>query len=453
MIEIQKKIKYKKYKLKYFFVKWFNSKVTPYGKGALVSLFLAFIFGIYVSKTLIYQIFIILGLFIIIAFFFVIYFRPKLKLKRQLPKYCSVGKKMYYNIEIKNTGNKVEKGLYLKEVIPPPFPTFEEFKYICSKKHWFSIKLYYRIWKRFIEKNQKINIKIQKIPEIHPGEKKDIEVSFLPLKRGHIYFRGINIIKRDPFSLFQTDRFLKVTDNIICLPKIYNLNIPLISSERKYNQGGIISASKVGNSEEFLSLRDYYPGDPVKNIHWKSYSKTQKPVVKEFNDEFFSRYGLVLDTFLKTGSPVLEEAISLGASIIGGLELEDSLIDLIFICQKRYIFTSGRGLTNQDKMLEILASVEHCGKSKVTDLEKLVESELDLLSSLIIILVDMDKTRKSLINKLIINEIDIKIILICTNKKKTKEYLNKLEVTFKVTLIEIGELESKCKKGEKIDIF
>ena len=56
-------------------------------------------------------------------------------------------------------------------------------------------------------------------------------------------------------------------------------------------------ASSVGESEEFVSLRDYRRGDPMRHIHWKSWAKTGKPIVKEFQDEFFVRHALILDTF------------------------------------------------------------------------------------------------------------------------------------------------------------
>ena len=44
------------------------------------------------------------------------------------------------------------------------------------------------------------------------------------------------------------------------------------------------------------SLRDYRPGDPLQRVHWKSFARTGRPVVKEYQDEFFERHALVLDT-------------------------------------------------------------------------------------------------------------------------------------------------------------
>src|SRR5206468_1933896 len=80
---------------------------------------------------------------------------------------------------------------------------------------------------------------------------------------------------------------------------------------RKYQRGGIALISSVGDSEEFASLRDYRPGDPLRRIHWRSVARVGRPVVREYQGEFFVRHALVLDTFAgRPESHVFEEAVS-----------------------------------------------------------------------------------------------------------------------------------------------
>ena len=76
-------------------------------------------------------------------------------------------------------------------------------------------------------------------------------------------------------------------------------------------QGGVSLAASVGDSEEFIGLRDYRPGDPLQKVHWKSFARTGKPIVREFQDEFFERHALILDTSSSRGEDaVFEEAIA-----------------------------------------------------------------------------------------------------------------------------------------------
>ena len=140
----------------------------------------------------------------------------------------------------------------------------------------------------------------------------------------------------------------------------------------KYQQGGVSLAASVGESEEFVSLRDYRPGDPVRHIHWPSWAKTGEPIVKEFQDEFFTRHALILDTFMPVAaSAVFEEAVSVAASLVCTIQAQESLLDLMFVGPEAYCFTMGRGVGHIEQLLEILASVQPCRDRQFNSLLRL----------------------------------------------------------------------------------
>ena len=91
--------------------------------------------------------------------------------------------------------------------------------------------------------------------------------------------------------------------------------------------------------------------------------------MKEYQDEYFVRHGLVLDTFPATNNPlVFEEAVSVAASFACSVLTQESLLDLLFVGTEAYRFTAGRGLGSPDKMLEVLACVEPCRHRQFQDL-------------------------------------------------------------------------------------
>jgi uncharacterized protein (DUF58 family) len=185
------------------------------------------------------------------------------------------------------------------------------------------------------------------------------------------------------------------------LPKLYLLPPIHLPGSRRYQAGGVALASSVGESEEFVSLRDYRPGDPLRRIHWKSWAKTGKPIVKEYQEEFFVRHALILDTFQKTGySEIFEEAVSIAASFAYSIQAQESLLDLMFVGPDAYCFTSGRGLAYIDKMLEVLASVRACRNRPFNVLPPLVIERASLLSGCICILISWDEERKRFISLL-----------------------------------------------------
>jgi len=109
----------------------------------------------------------------------------------------------------------------------------------------------------------------------------------------------------------------------------------------RYQEGGVALAANVGRSDEFVALREYRRGDPLRHIHWRSWAKTGKPIVKEFEDEFFVRHALVLDTFDgEPNSEVLEEAVSVAASFACTVLTQESLLDLLFVGNQSYCFTA-----------------------------------------------------------------------------------------------------------------
>ena len=62
--------------------------------------------------------------------------------------------------------------------------------------------------------------------------------------------------------------------SVLILPKRYELPPIQLGGASQYQPGGISLASSVGESEEFLSVREYRRGDPLRHIHWKSTSRT-----------------------------------------------------------------------------------------------------------------------------------------------------------------------------------
>src|SRR5262249_43051425 len=135
------------------------------------------------------------------------------------------------------------------------------------------------------------------VPSVPPRDERDVRVEFTPSRRGFVRFAGVTVARADPLGLTNALIELPLAQSLLVLPRRHPVpRLPLPGS-RRYQLGGVILASAVGESDEFASLRDYRPGDPRRRIHWKSFARVGRPVVKEYQDEFFVRHALVLDTF------------------------------------------------------------------------------------------------------------------------------------------------------------
>ena len=93
-----------------------------------------------------------------------------------------------------------------------------------------------------------------------------------------------------------------IKDSLLVLPKRYPVPSLELTGRRHHHQGGVALSSSVGEAAEFHGLRDYRPGDPLRHIHWRSWARNGKPVVKKYEDEYFVRHAMILDTYGQSAS-------------------------------------------------------------------------------------------------------------------------------------------------------
>jgi len=161
----------------------------------------------------------------------------------------------------------------------------------------------------------------------------------------------------------------------------------------------------VGDSEEFIGLREYRPGDPLQRMHWKSFARTGTPIVKEFQDEFFERHALVLDTSTRIENSggedaAFEEAIAVAASFVYAIDTRECLLDLLFVGGEVRTYTGGRGQMQVEHMLEVLAGVAPSAPPEFASLARAVSAQRSALTSCIVILLAWDAERKAFIERL-----------------------------------------------------
>ncbi len=383
----------------------------------LLGICVSAVLGIDTRRTLAYQVFSILVSMLLISMIWGFFFRAKFKAKRILPVFGTSGELLSYQIIVKNLSKKIEKGFYLREELDDPRPDFETFIRTPEpgeeKRNFFDRHVGFYRWEWLINKKKGGKIFSAPVPDLLPGASSAVNMKIFPLKRGTLQFTGLTITCPDPLGLFNGISYITLSDSVVILPKRYSLPEIRLGGKRMYQSGGVALTSSVGDSEEFISLRDYRPGDPLKRIHWKSWAKTGKPVVKQFQGEFFVRHALILDTFQQPEySDSFEEAVSLAASFALSVQTEESLLDLMFVGPKAYCFTSGRGLGHVDRTLEILASVTPCHDKSFSSLTAMVAQRGHALSGCILILINWDMQRKELVKWLAVRYVPAIVLLV-----------------------------------------
>lgn len=413
---------------------WLTRRFTGSGLAVFVCMFVSAIVGIDTKQTMAYQIFTFLLSILVLAMVYSLRFSLRFSASRSLPRFASVGVKLRYTITIDNQSSKIQPGLRLLEDFADPRPGLTEFKQEIEsppgKTRFIDRAFIYYRWLRAIARKEGVTTQAIDLPNLLPDSQTKVVMEILPLYRGVVRLTGVTLARSDPFGLFNAFKTIALPQSLLILPKRYQLPVIELPGARRYQSGGVSLTSSVGDSAEFMSLRDYRPGDPLRKIHWKSWAKIDKPVVREEQDEFFVRHALILDTFqpLKY-SQVLEEAIAIAASFACNLSTQESLLDLMFVGLEAYSFTAGRGLGNQEKMLELLAGVTACPNRSFDYLTKTVMSRASLLSGCICILIEWDEERKKLVSYLQKLGIPTLVLVVIDEKqagRKQDSYLKNL---------------------------
>ena len=417
-----RKLLFANFKLVYKVSQWMRQRFTAAGMLILLTMPVAGVFGFDTRSTLSFQIFSITLILLITSISFSLLFRGKFSIDRKLPDYGTVGTPLYYSCAIKNNNNKSRKGLVLIDDLNSPFPTLDEF--IHTKDPLDKIRnrvdriMGYPRLMNTIRKLRGAAIVPVSIDYIAENSETEENIKLTPLRRGYLYFEKIRLAQADPLGLFQAQKIFKKKDKLLILPKLYKTPTLNTHGKRTYQQGGINNASSTGDSQEFISLRDYQPGDPIRSIHWKSFAKTNHLVVKEYNDEFFIRYGLILDTWLNDKSEdIFEDAVSIAASFMTAQKEQDTLLDLMFIGNNTYRFTSGRGLGGTENIMEVLACIKPVYESNIKSMEVMLNEYMHECSALICILLDLDEPRQQLLRTLVSYNVPIKVLIISGTKK------------------------------------
>jgi len=398
-------------------IQWsLGRRLTSAGRLVTGALLASMVFGPNTRLTVGYQAFTLLFALLTIGAVCSLVPPRRLSVRRRLPRYATVGEPVTYHLVLRNDSARTA-GVSVLDELEDPRPTLEAFQTTPepdeARRNWFDRKVAWHRWAWLVSLNRRLDLREQPAVDVPPHAEVELRVTATARARGHVRFRGVTLVRTDPLGLVRALRHVPVPDALLVLPRRYPLPPLTLPGSQRYQAGGIALASSVGDSEEFMSLREYRPGDPLKRVHWRSSARLGRPVVREYQDEFFVRHGLILDTFMPVGaSEVFEDAVSVAASFAAGVRAQDSLLDLMFVGPEAYVFTAGRGLGQLERMLEVLADVRPCVDRPFSALHRLVAERYRALSGAICVLVAWDDERRALVQQLRALDIPALVLLV-----------------------------------------
>lgn len=244
-----------------------------------------------------------------------------------------------------------------------------------------------------------------------------VELQFRPHRRGRYVLPGLGVARTDPFGLARSKAVWLPGQVVLAYPRYFTLEELPLPSGRRYQPGGIPLASRVGESLEFVGTREYREGDPLRKIHWPSWGRLGRPVVKEYQEEYFSRIALVLDTFLPRRPRPRERArfegaVSLLASLADHFSRSDEVVDILAAGPDLYEVSTGRSLGYLDNVLDVLACLEPSSAPPFESIGPHLFERLEGLTTVVAVMLEWDAAREAFLQRVRAMGVEVRVLLV-----------------------------------------
>jgi uncharacterized protein (DUF58 family) len=252
-----------------------------------------------------------------------------------------------------------------------------------------------------------------------PGRHLSAAVRLRPHRRGLYALPPPRAYSTFPFNLSRDGRSRAESPKLLVLPHFHPLAGLEVPIGTRYQPGGFALTSNVGESPEYIGNREYVPGDSARRIDHRSWARLARPVVREYQEEYYCRVALVLDTFVppqrqagRDGFADLEAAISLSAAVADTLSRGEYLIDLFAAGPELYVFRAGRHTAHFENILEIVACVEACRRNPFETIAPALADELTNISTMIGVFLDWDASRRQLARTAVESGCSVKLLIV-----------------------------------------
>jgi len=228
------------------------------------------------------------------------------------------------------------------------------------------------------------------VASLAPGERRCVRIATTFTQRGIAVLEGIRVEKADALDITRYGTTTPGLARVLVHPRSYPIASIDFSRTKVHQPGGLPEAQAIGESLEFVGLRDYMPGDSPRHISWKAWARTGEPVVKQYQGEYYRRVAIILDTRTRGRRDVkaFEGAVAVAASVVSYFERNEYIIDLFAAGDRVFYLQAGFGLGHMEQVLEMLATVESGTQARFPALDLPIRRLMGRLSGLVIVSVD-----------------------------------------------------------------
>lgn len=190
----------------------------------------------------------------------------------------------------------------------------------------------------------------------------EVALACVPRTRGRYEVTTAAIGVHSPAGLWEARRHVKLHSELRIYPDLLTGQdsvAPLLLRRH----AGMHVQRQVGRGREFEKLREYLPGDPMSDIHWKATARRGKPVTRVYQLERTQEVYAVIDCSRLTGRTVgddtiLERYVSATLALTLASRHQGDLVGVIVFSDTLHTFLrAGSGTAHYDACRNALLEV------------------------------------------------------------------------------------------------
>src|SRR3954471_2351952 len=148
---------------------------------------------------------------------------------------------------------------------------------------------------------------------VRPGERVEVGTVRCAPRRGEARTTWVELRSAAPFGVAERRRHFPADATTLVLPRIVPLGALPFVDLASSREATTDADTRRGQGPECLGVREFRPGDPIRQVHWRLTARHGELVVRDLEEHRVPRLAIWVDTH---GDAALDEACSAAASIV-----------------------------------------------------------------------------------------------------------------------------------------
>ena len=129
---------------------------------------------------------------------------------------------------------------------------------------------------------------------VAPKSTATVRYEVVPIRRGRFEIGPFLFYSGDPFGFFRHVRRVNTRTELLVMPTPLDTRVNYLKSVSLVAKDELSTIPMAGSSTEFLGVREYQQGDPLRKVHWASTARLGALITKQFERNVASTLSMLL---------------------------------------------------------------------------------------------------------------------------------------------------------------